>query len=205
MDEPPKRESMQYFNASYRMQQQIIIPDMRFTCHGVITAWSALTIVLQRNNWVDILKHKITFMVWRPRKTNNFDLVGQNEYLFTGAELKNGISEVENSTGFDADLGYFQFNRTKSEEQIAFQPGDVVGWKVHAYRYDTDVPLSVLFKRANSQDTANVVDLLVLERNNSIVTYCSILECDVVQTVSSVIPFISVEYGKWSLMNLLSM
>lgn len=191
---PPTTEMLEYFAAGKQLQQ-VIIPEMRFNCHGKITSWSALTIVNKDPSFLELLSHQLTFTVWRPREGNNYDLVGQNVVLSEGDELIHGITQINNSSGLiHSDIGYFRFDMKKPAEQIAFQPGDVVGWNVHRTVGTTHSQLSVVYRRASNLDS-QAVDLLSLETDKTI-THCSVLQCDDTRRISSVLPYFSIQYGK---------
>ena len=191
---PPPTEMLQYFAAG-ESQQLVIIPEMYFKCHGNITSWSALTVVKQHSFFLEILTHQLTFTVWRPREDNKYELVGENLLAYEGDELRSGITQIDNSSGLiPSNIGYFRFSMKKPAEQITFQPGDVVGWNVHRTIKTIHSQLSVVYRKANSQDTG-AVNLLSLETDTK-KTYCSVLRCDNTQSIASVIPYFSIQYGK---------
>lgn len=190
---------LQYFAAG-ETQQLVIIPEMRFNCHGNITSWSALTIVKKDRDFLLYLTHRLTFTVWRPREGNNYDLVGENMLISEGEELMSAITPIDNSSGLiRSNVGYFLFEMEEPEEQITFQPGDVVGWNVHGTVGTTSSQLSVVYRKANDQDS-QAVNLLT---SNTTATYCSVLWCDDTRSIASVIPYLSIQYGKKPLLNFL--
>ena len=128
-------------NATQSVGYLVIVPQMRFDCHGYITGWSALTQFSSEDVVIDTLNHDITFQLWRPSTENSgiYTFVGSNNLDFISGVLRAGLT-VFNGTQF--------FNFTASLDQgeiLAFQPGDVVGWYIHTLEQAGEVPLTIVY------------------------------------------------------------
>ena len=92
---------------------QAVIPDMKFTCSGVITGWTGW-FTLNQNFQVT---QSVRLQVWRPSCTEDqeLELVGTNLVLVL----------------HDDNRMFYEVNQNISEaKRIAFQPGDVIGFQV---------------------------------------------------------------------------
>ena len=176
------------------IQRQVIVPQMQFSCHGVITSWSALTIFQASQSAIEHLDPRITLTVWRPNANSLYDLVGYNTLTFFGQKLRNGIISIDNST-LSADTAYFQFTEEIPEpnSHIFFQPGDVIGWSVFNIRSTIHPPLSIVYRSVNDgEEEVNLLSTL-----SSSLNPCSVCTHDVYSEASSVIPYLSVQYSEW--------
>ena len=180
---------------------QVIVPQMKFNCHGVITGWSALTVIPAVDPvFLQNFRHGIEFQVWRPKSEDDggYTLVGSNLLSFTGLEVEVGPTPMDLN---NATTGYFRFDFNKGgvneENRVSFQPGDVVGWfTVAAFRTITP-PLSVVFRNATSSDDPS----LIVDMHSSLAlnTPCETSTCEeAVNHHFSVIPYVSVNYCKYS-------
>ena len=181
----------------------MIVPQMKFNCHGYITGWSALTRFASTDIAIQILKHDITFQLWRPRAGSNgiYDFIGSNYLGFIGSTLRRGTSVV-NSTQF------FNFTSAprRDESRLYFQPGDVVGWYIHTLFQSIDVPLTVVYKdtrRGSADPSLRPVDMYSTVMDNAqshTQPPCELsLHSSRTTLMSSVIPYVNVDYGKFNI------
>ena len=174
----------------------VIAPQLKFDCHGYISRWYALTNFNTKNNALDALVHDITFQLWRPSAEDDgvYSFVGSNVAEFIGNEIRVGRIILEDGTLF--------FNLTSTppaEERLQFQPGDVIGWYIHTALQTTDQPLTIVYRHATSNE--NAVDMFSTEIMDSDTATtsppCDVAICSSQTTlIPSVIPYVTVEYGK---------
>ena len=174
----------------------VIAPQLRFNCHGTITSWHALTFFSSTDVALDHLKHVITFQLWRPSAEDSrvYDFVGSNVAEFIGNEIRNGLTVLSDEKKF--------FNLTATPptaERLQFQPGDVIGWYIHTAIQAVDRPLTIVYQHSSSSE--NAVDLFstAITDSNEAATPppCDVATCSTdINLISSVIPYITVEYGK---------
>ena len=119
----------------------VIVPEMRFNCHGYIRGWIALTQLNSSEAVAD--NHDITFQLWRPSTEDSeiYDFVGSQTLNFVGGRLQDGLENVNGKQ-------FFTFTSIQQNEQrLYFQPGDVIGWYIHTVVQSTDIPLSVVYRQ----------------------------------------------------------
>lgn len=169
------------------------MPEIRFDCVGSVTSWSGHTLVLTRENFLEILTHTITFQVWRPSLDNkSYTLVGSNHLTFQGQRLSDGIKPIENQSY----IAYFSFTEpVPGGEQVSFIPGDVVGWYYPPANGTNDKPLSILYTNLSQQD--NVSTLLIFSGIGGPHVLCNVHESSN-SVITSVLPLISAAYGESS-------
>ena len=175
----------------------VIVPQLKFDCHGSITSWHALTYFNTQDAALDVLFHDITFQLWRPSAEDNrlYSFVGSNIAQFAGNDIRAGRTILEDGTQF--------FNLTSTppaQERLQFQPGDVIGWYIHTAVQATELPLSIVYRHATSDDE-NAVNMFstVISDSDFAATppLCDVAVCSINTTfIPSVIPYITVEYGK---------
>ena len=169
---------------------------MQLSCHGVITSWSALTILKANPTAIEHLDFQITLTVWRPNANSLYDLVGYNTLTFGGQKLRNGIISIDNSTEiFGADIAYFQFTEEIPEpnDYIFFQPGDVIGWSIfNAVSGTIRPPLSIVYRSANDREE----QVNLLSTFSQMINPCSTCTLNGYNE-TSVIPYLSVQYSKF--------
>ena len=175
----------------------VIVPQLKFDCHGTITSWHALTNFNTVDAALDVLRHDITFQLWRPSAKDNrlYSFVGSNIARFFGNDIRTGRTILEDGTQFS--------NLTSTppaQERLQFQPGDVIGWYIHTAVQATDQPLSIIYRHVTSDDE-NAVDMFstVISDSNHADSLppCDVAVCSTNTTlIPSVIPYITVEYGK---------
>lgn len=183
--------------------KQVIIPQLRFTCHGTITSYSGLALARSVPG-LSFLRHQISFTVWRPRGQGLYDVVAHDLLQFTGSDLTQ--FNIDNSTGLAPDsLVYVQFTNKEPERTdavsltpsgpIPFQPGDILGWNNHQQTEGIIRSLSLVYTEAGTQE---LFDALVASSNTSQLAPCAVSECDEDSTsqLPSIIPYFSVQYGK---------
>ena len=180
---------------------QVIVPDMRFDCHGYISGWSALTWLNSNNVAIDNLNHVITFQLWRPSPSDGrvYTFVGSQRLDFIGASLRAGLTVV-NGTQF------FRFTSDSAEsddERLYFQPGDVVGWYIHTLVQSTERPLTIVYRDLSRSGDPSLqpVDMYtaVVPDTSKANTPppCELSLCSGQFTrISSVIPYVTVDYGE---------
>ena len=115
-------------NTSVFIGYLVIVPQLKFDCHGSITSWHALTNFNTVDAALDVLRHDITFQLWRPSAGDNrlYSFVGSNIARFFGNDIRTGRTILEDGTQFS--------NLTSTppaQERLQFQPGDVIGWYIH--------------------------------------------------------------------------
>ena len=112
---------------------QVLLPDLKFNCHGRVTSWSALAIY-KNINYTTSLNYVVNFQVWRPLNSGRrqYELVGANYILAPPYQLKYNVSQD--------DFLVTNLNKTVEEEwSLYFQPGDIIGF--YSPRKDTKNPL----------------------------------------------------------------
>ena len=174
---------------------QVIIPEMKFNCHGYITSWSALTAL---NSNFEILVHHIYFQIWRPIPEGKYQFVGEDYLLFTSPEIQGNV-DTESPT--EEDIGFFQFenkigveleNRTS---RVYFRPNDVLGYFIRTE--GSIIPLSIVFRNATSSDDASTVVHLFSYAYSSNQQFCEASTCgEAVVSHLDVVPQISVNFSK---------
>lgn len=170
--------------------QQAIVPQLRFSCLGYVSSWSAHALVLTRPNFVGSLTHVMLLQVWRPSQGNeSYTRVGFNVLQFQGATLRNGIT-LDPRTN---DTAFFSFTQqVPPDQQILVQPGDVVGWFVPFIT--PTPPLSPLFRDPILTDTDNVVGDILYQ--NSSQQGCVLCSNDGYGVVPSTVPLVSATVSK---------
>ena len=204
-DEDVQKQTVTYLepNASFSVGYQVIVPDMRFDCHGYISGWSALTQFDSNDAAINHLIHDITFQLWRPSPSDDrvYSFVGSQNFDFIGASLRSGLIVV-NGTQF------FRFTSAESEdEMLYFQPGDVVGWYIHTLVQSVERPLTIVYRDLSSSSEATDPSLQPVDMYIAVVpdTHeadtpppCELSLCSGQFTrISSVIPYVTVDYGKF--------
>ncbi len=140
----PDTEDLMYLTPQVQLQH-VIAPQLRFNCYGYITSWSARTVVDNNPSFLTQLSYQITFTLWRPRNDGsqgNYDLVGRNDLTFELSEDK--LTPIDNSSGLVPDRYYyftFQNKAPLENQNLSFQPGDVVGWNVERVRFGITGPI----------------------------------------------------------------
>ena len=147
---------------------------------------------------MDVLFHDITFQLWRPSAEDHrvYSFVGSNTARFIGNVIRAGRTIWEDGTQFS--------NLTSTlpaQERLQFQPGDVIGWYIHTAVQAIEQPLSIVYHHATSDDENHAVDMFstVISDSDHADTPppCDVAICSVNTTlIPSVIPYITVEYGK---------
>ena len=203
-DDDVRKQTVTHFepNASFSVGYQVIVPDMRFDCHGHISRWSALTPLNSNDLAIDNLIHDITFQLWRPSPSDNrvYTFVGSQSLDFLGASLRAGLTVV-NGTQF------FRFTSAESEdERLYFQPGDVVGWYIHTFVQSVERPLTIVYRDLSSSSEATDPSLQPVDMYTAVVADtseadtpppCELSLCSGQFTrISSVIPYVTVDYGE---------
>ncbi len=186
---------VQNLDFSNTSSKQVIVPEMRFDCVGSITSWSAHTLVLTLENFLEFLGHTITFQVWRPSEDGrSYMLVGSNVLTFQGQRLRDGITRVLGRN----DVAYFSFTESISiSEQISFIPGDVVGWYYTATSGHSNKPLSILYTDHVSFPVDIAATLLVFDGTGETCVLCNVQETSN-NTITSVMPLVSAGLGESS-------
>ncbi len=177
----------------------VIVPQMRFSCHGYITGWSALTRFASTDIAIQYLKHDITFQLWRPRAGSNdiYDFVGSHHLGFIGNTLRRGTTVVDGTQFFNFTSAQ---PRSSGQSQLYFQPGDVVGWYIHTLVQSIDIPLTIVYSRNSGDSSLRPVDMYSTVINNALAHAqppCELsLHSSRTTRISSVIPYVNVDYGK---------
>ena len=174
----------------------VIAPQLKFNCYGTITSWHALTNFNTQLSALDFLHHDLTFQLWRPSAEDSrvYHFVGSNVAVFLGNEIRNGLTILSDENKF--------FNLTATpptSERLQFQPGDVIGWYIHTALQTIERPLTIVYRHSSNGE--NAVDLFSKEITDSDKAAtrppCNVALCGSQTTpIPSVIPYITVEYGK---------
>ena len=150
---PPQEQFLPNENVTYLTPDTtqsvgylVIVPQMRFDCHGYVTGWSALTRLCSSDPAIDYLKHGITFQLWRPstRDSGSYTFVGSNSLGFIGRGLRAGLTVVNGTQFFKFTSA--QPSGNQGGMRLAFQPGDVIGWYIHTLVQSVDIPLTVVYR-----------------------------------------------------------
>ena len=192
---PPTEDLL--FVAPKRNLQYVIVPEMTFNCYGYVTSWSALTVVDSTANFVSILDYFITFTLWRPNANKGYDLVGTSLVSFENLQ----VDPIDSFSGLaPQQLSYFQFvKRVPASSNLSFQPGDVIGWTIErSLEFLTTItgPMSVIYKKATTQDQGSVHILYYFSSNDTRDTVCSIGHCEELTNESSVLPYLNIHYSE---------
>ena len=201
------RDDVSYLqpNARYSVGHLVIVPEMRFDCHGHITGWSALTQLDSSDRQIDNLNHDITFQLWRPspRGSSIYEVVWSKTLDFVNHTIRDGLV-TEKETRF--------FNLTSilpNDERLYFQPGDVIGWYIHTLVQSIERPLTIVYRDlSNSRDpmgsSLQPVDMYAISitdvRRANTPPPCEVsLEAcsENVTLYLSVVPYVSVHYGEY--------
>ena len=183
-------------SASVSIGYLVIVPQLRFDCHGYITRWHALTWLNSGESAIDTLYHDITFQLWRPNATDDrlYSFVGSNTFRFIGANLRAGLSE---------DRQYFNLTGSPTNnERLFFQPGDVIGWYIHTALQATDRPLTIVYRQVTSSDpglqTFDMYSRVITDTTYaSTPPPCDLAICSSQNTlIPSIIPYVTVEFGR---------
>ena len=118
---------------------QAIVPAYTFNCTGRVTEWRAC---------VDLGSHReryyIQFQVWRPTGVPGcYRLVGFNappEPTFDGMGEVNNADQLLQPGERDSPLDRCVRLPVSEDEQIEFQPGDVIGYYADRFREDGEDP-----------------------------------------------------------------
>ena len=193
----PRETDGRFFTSSTTSAEgiQVIVPQMRFTCTGRITAWNAHTLINTRPNFIEVLTHHITFQVWRPADSigSSYSLVGSNELSFKSKDFQDGITPMSSTT----QTSFFSFSKAVEQDtEIYFEPGDVLGWYIGPQYGTISPPLSTLFRGPQMTDkSSSVVDMLVNDAAQEGCSLCSVR--DTFEAHYNVVPMVSVTYGKY--------
>lgn len=190
------------FVAPLTSQQYVIVPEMAFQCYGYITSWSALTLINNKESFLLNLNYQITFTLWRPRGDGSYDLAGVNDLTFGMKDFMNAITSIDNSTGrAPENSSYFHFQNKQPiiNSNISFQPGDVIGYNVEkaiGIGVTITVPVLLAYRKRTTPEQGSVDLMYIRGGNETRHTFCSFEHCDRVTTDSSVVPYLTVHYGK---------
>ena len=169
----------------------IIFPGIRFSCHGYIDSWSALTILDIRYVQPYTLTHHIFLQVWRALGNGKYHLVGSEELKFGPEDLVH-VHKIRNSHN-----AYFAFTKKSGtigddgiNGRIHFKPGDVIGSFIPARFGTLTPPLSFVYSLATE---GGGTEMLVDTMEG---VACEINECSGDRLMdSNVVPWISMKTG----------
>ena len=186
-------------NASASVGHLVIVPEMTFNCHGYVTGWNALVHFASDESAFSVLRHDITFQVWRPsaRDSGIYNFVGSHKIDFVGDGLRDNLVVV-NGTQY---LNFSSAQPRESPEMLVFQPGDVVGWYIHTLVQSTQVPLTVVYRSSSDSSGINPVNMYTTVINDTSKADtpppCELSLCsDQFTLIPSVIPYVTVDYSK---------
>ena len=159
---------------------QVITPGIKFECHGQITEWRALVTVKDQETGLR-LTHLLYLQVWRPSQDfdGKFDLVGSNLLRY-----RPQTATVTSSSNITFAV---LTSQASENEQIHFQPNDVLGWySPTLLRLEPGFGVALHSNNSSS-------DLLIKVSSSE---PCELYTCDEkVQTQSS-LPLITLQYGE---------
>ena len=180
-------------NSSSEFGYQVLIPGMRFNCHGVIRSWSALTVLNEYQSLTPLyLTRRLYFQLWRPTENGLYKLIDDDHLMFENPEL---FGKVHRLGGPESDIGVFRFTG-KRGKGMHFQPGDVLGYFTPSQLNTNTRPLGVTFRNAsmNEANASLVVDMYSVSSRRQL---CEMSKCGNMVTLHSrVVPNIAVQYGK---------
>ena len=200
-------EDVNYIKPVKELGYLVIVPEMRFNCHGYITGWSAVTRLNSSENIINNLGHYVTFQLWRPstRGSGIYNFVGSQALKFVNNTLRPGLNII-NATQF------FTFISVQvSGEKLFFQPGDVVGWYIHSTVQEVGRTLSIVYRDLSNSSSNSInpnpqpVDMYVTEVANTTTGLNTPPPCEVSLDIcnsffrfSSVLPYVTVDFGKYT-------
>ncbi len=158
---------------------QVIAPGIKFECYGQITEWRALVTI--ESQMVVTLTHHLYLQVWRPSQDfdGKFDLVGSNLLI----QRPQAVTTTDNSNITFAMLT----SQISENEQIQFQPDDVLGWySPQAQRLTQGFGVALHSNELNSE-------LLIKVLSND---PCELYTCDEEVQQQSSLPLITLQYGE---------
>ena len=186
-------------NATASVGHLVIVPEMKFNCHGYITDWSALVQFASSEDAINHLRHDIAFQIWRPstRDSGIYTFVGSQVIDFVAGGLR------DNQVAVDG-IQYINFTSAQPREpgeRLVFQPGDVVGWYIHTLFWTIQVPLTVVYRSSSDSSGSNPVDMYTTMITDTSIADtpppCELSLCsDQLTLIPSVIPYVTVDYGK---------
>ena len=184
-------------NASHSFGHLVIVPEMRFDCHGYITGLNALTQLDSIDAVIQNLYHDITFQLWRPspRGSGIYELVWSKTLNFIRNNIRDGLV-IKNG------LQFFNFTSSlPNDEELYFQPGDVMGWYIHTLVQSTERPLTIVYRQQPNHLGLQPVDMYTAmikdTRRADTPPPCEVSLCSGRLTViPSVIPYVTVDYGE---------
>ena len=110
------------------------------------------------------------------------------------------VDPIDNSTGLAPQrYSYFRFVNRQPIGNLSFQPGDVIGWTIERsleFLTTITVPVSVLYRKATTQDQGSVHILYYSSSNDTRDTVCSIGHCERQTNESSVLPYLNIHYSE---------
>ena len=170
---------------------------MKFSCHGYISGWSALTRFRSNDLAIDNLRHDISFQLWRPKPGVNdvYTFVGSKRLKnFIGRSLRNGLTVVN-------DTQFFNFTSVQPlGERLHFEPGDVLGWYIHTSVQSVDIPLTVVYRVPAQGSSSQAIDIYstVIDNGKSRLVPPQEISLRSSRTtlVPSVVPYVNVDYGR---------
>ena len=180
-------------NSNSEFGYQVLIPGMRFNCHGFIKSWSALTVLNDYRNLAPLyLAHRLYFQLWRPTENGLYKLIDDDHLTFEQPEL---YGKVDRLGGPESNIGVFRFTG-KMGNGMHFQPGDILGYFTPSQLNTNTRPLSVTFRNAsmNEANASLIVDMYSISSRRQL---CEMSKCGNMVTLHSrVEPNIAVQYGK---------
>ena len=177
----------------------VIVPQMRFDCHGYVSGWSAHTYLDSDDSAIDILNHDITFQLWRPSAEDNsiYSFIGSQKLVFIGESLRNGLTIIDNGRRF---FNFTSAQPRNEDLQLHFQPGDIIGWYIHTNLQSIEQSLTIVYRNAtNNESNLQPVDMyrIVIDNDRNNPPPCQVsLSSSCTARISSVIPYVTVDYGK---------
>ena len=190
-------------NNTHKFGHLVLVPEMRFNCHGYITGWSALVQLDSNDDAITYLHHDITFQLWRPssRDSDVFSFVGSQTIALVGDSIRRGLVVVNG-------IQYLNFTSATHDpgERLVFQPGDVIGWYIHTLVQSIQHPLSVVYRGLSTSSGTTDSKLRPIDMYTKTIADtskadtmppCQVSLCsDELTLIPSVIPYVTVDIGR---------
>ncbi len=180
-------------NASVGLQ--VIIPGAAFTCHGYITSWSALIANFFYRYVTDSIETEIYFQLWRP-VDGKYVLIDDDVVVISAQEITNedGVDVIN----VMEEVQYLNFSgrAAQGNTRMYFQPGDVLGYFAPSFGFNK-LGADLTFSTPTPDSSEPTVDVFYVNTSSGMTQPCEISVCgEAVSMIQSVIPQLSVAYGK---------
>ena len=185
---------------------QVLLPDLKFDCHGYISNWSALTVLDSRV--IAIVTSFTELQLWRPTVDDPdvYTLVDSKTNMFPGPP-SNPRNQPDDASS-PVKLYTFEEFAGSNDTRLYFQPSDIVGLFLHSFE-DLRMPLGVTFRNATALEASapngRVSRLYVVpfQKSTPLCTssackpLCGVSKCDnSTKIYDAVVPQLKINYGR---------